>query len=242
MAISLNIATAANAEEKFWTDFFPAWDEKYPILKSTERKELEEEEVNYQAEINSVKKKTNTEEVAKRGRRKAAIQPHPATSKQKLKSWFSNAKTKQQSRKVEPFRAWLASIKAVKGAPRRIQLPWVLWQDASHEVYKKEADDEEEEGSLFNPFEKDSDEGEDGEGLTPAQLLHRKHCLTQTYFDELTEEEQEKVREKREEEYAARLAAHNRLMQGNAACTVEELLMSPRQHVLADAAHLSTGE
>jgi hypothetical protein len=153
-------------------------------------------------------------------------------SLQKLKSWFSNAKTKQQSRKVEPFRAWLASIKAVKGAPRRVQLPWLLWQDASHgealraryrEAYKKEADDEEEEGSLLDPFEKDGDEGEDGEGPTPAQLLHRKHRLAQTYFDELTEEEQERVREKREEEYAARLAAHNRLMQGNAACTAEEL-------------------
>jgi transketolase len=73
------IATAANAKENFWTDFFPAWDEKYPTLESTERKELEEEEESYQAEIDSMKK-TNVEEVAKRGRRKAAIQLHPATS------------------------------------------------------------------------------------------------------------------------------------------------------------------
>ncbi|KAJ7673498.1 hypothetical protein B0H14DRAFT_2656893 [Mycena olivaceomarginata] len=219
----LPVATKATSTV---TDFFPAWDEKYPTLESTERKELEEEEESYQAEIDSVKK-TNAEEVAKRGRRKAAIQPHPATSERlnELRARAADRGTKQQSRKVEPFRAWLASIKAVKGAPRRVQLPWVLWQDASHgealraryrEAYKKEADDEEEEGSLLDPFEKDGDEGEDGAGPTPAQLLSPK-------APPRPDEEQERVREKREEEYAARLAAHNRLMQGNAACTAEEL-------------------
>jgi transketolase len=79
--ITQYISTAANAKESFWTDFFQAWDEKYPTLESTERKELEEEEENYQAEIDRVKK-ANAEEVAKRGHRKAAIQPHPAPSEQ----------------------------------------------------------------------------------------------------------------------------------------------------------------
>ncbi|KAJ7815299.1 hypothetical protein B0H14DRAFT_2603499 [Mycena olivaceomarginata] len=156
--------------------------------------------------IDSVKK-TNAEEVAKRGRRKAAIQPHPATSER-----LNELRARAADRGVEPFRAWLASIKAVKGVPRRVQLPWVLWQDASHgealraryrEAYKKEADDEEKRGAFS---------------------IRLRRTATKTYFDELTEEEQERVREKREEEYAARLAAHNRLMQA-----------SPRQHVLADA-------
>jgi hypothetical protein len=149
-----------------------------------------------------------------------------------LKSWFSNAKTKQQSRKVEPFRAWLAGVKAIKGAPHRIQLPWVLWQDASHsevlraryrEAYKKEADDEEEEGSPLEAFEKEGDEGEDNDGPTCVQLLHRKFHLAHTYLGELSEEEQEKVRQTREEDYATRRAAHDRLIKGDTACTVEEL-------------------
>jgi transketolase len=73
------IATAPNQKEKFWTDFFPDWDEKYPTLNSTEEEELKDEEENYKAEIDTVKQ-ANTEEVAKRGRRKATVQPHPATS------------------------------------------------------------------------------------------------------------------------------------------------------------------
>jgi hypothetical protein len=83
--IAQYIATTANAKESLWTDLFPAWDEKYPTLKSTERKELEEEDVNYQAEIDRVKQ-ANTEELAKRGHRKAAVQPHPSEQLNKLRA------------------------------------------------------------------------------------------------------------------------------------------------------------
>ncbi|KAJ7319447.1 hypothetical protein DFH08DRAFT_819378 [Mycena albidolilacea] len=180
--ITQYISTAANAKKSFWTDFFLEWDEKYPTLESTEQKELEEEEENYQAEIDRVKT-ANTEEVAKQGHCKAAIQPHPVPSKQlselrahaadrgKLKSWSSNAKTKQQSRKVKPFRAWLA------GWCQRYQ---VLWQDAGHgeilriryrEMYKKEADDKKEDRSSLDAFEKDGGDSKDGDGL-----MRRRHA------------------------------------------------------------------
>jgi hypothetical protein len=152
---------------------------------------------------------------------------------QKLKSWFSYAKTKDKSRKVEPFRAWLTNISVVKGAPRRVQLPWVLWQDDQHgevlrtryrDVYKKDADEEEDNVEGMDAFEKEDDElaGEE-ESPTCAQLLHRKFHLAHTYFGELSEEEQQNVRDKRENDYAERREAYDRRLKGETDCTPEEL-------------------
>jgi hypothetical protein len=90
-------------------------------------------------------------------------------------------------------------------------------------MYKKEADDEEEDGSSLDVFEKDGGDGEDDDGPARAQLLHQKFRLAQTYLGELTEEEREKVRQKREEDYVARRAAYDRLTQGDVPCTAEEL-------------------
>jgi hypothetical protein len=44
---------------------------------------------------------------------------------QKLKSWFSNQKTKDKSRKVEPFRDWLGCLAQITGTPRYTRLPWL---------------------------------------------------------------------------------------------------------------------
>ncbi|KAJ7799451.1 hypothetical protein B0H14DRAFT_2617031 [Mycena olivaceomarginata] len=148
---------AAKKKNEFWATFWPIWDEAYPKLEGDELlKELVEEEAAFTAETARVQKKN-----------KAAL----TNTLQKLKRWFSNAKTKERSRKVEPFRAWLARLTSANGAPRRIQLPWVVWQHAKHgeelralyrETYKVEADEEEEEEGA-DLDENDEGEGEEGE-------------------------------------------------------------------------------
>ncbi|KAJ7304806.1 hypothetical protein DFH08DRAFT_976586 [Mycena albidolilacea] len=163
-SLPLYLSTAPNKKEVFWSKFFPEWDEKYPKLDSEElEEELKEEERLHKAETERVKA-ANQEEAKVRGRRKAVLQPYPATSawlnelraraadSTKLKGWFSNAKTKDKTRKVEPFRAWLAGLTALRGAPRHMQMPWMLWQHPAHgevlrsryrKTFGKDADDEE---------------------------------------------------------------------------------------------------
>ncbi|KAJ7709245.1 hypothetical protein B0H14DRAFT_2646398 [Mycena olivaceomarginata] len=176
---------AAKKKNEFWATFWPIWDEAYPKLEGDELlKELVEEEAAFTAETARVQKK-NKAAVKKKTRRTARLEKLPSTSArlnelrarsltntlQKLKRWFSNAKTKERSRKVEPFRAWLARLTSANGAPRRIQLPWVVWQHAKHgeelralyrETYKVEADEEEEEEGA-DLDENDEGEGEEGE-------------------------------------------------------------------------------
>lgn len=257
--------TPANNKEAFWSKFFPAWDTKYPALDSEElREELAQLQKAYDEDFAETKR-LNQLAVSTRGRRKAVLLPLPLMSDrlnelrarsadkavsairinsvlnqqvrpiQKLKSWFSYAKTKDKARKVEPFRAWLTGLKSIHGAPRRLQIAWIIWQHPAHgdsirlrykETYKKDADEdhEEEDAEGLDAFVKDGSEGqEDVDEPTRAGLLHRKHQLARTYFAELGEEEKAEVLERREAEFAERRAAYERLLKGEAASTAEEL-------------------
>ncbi|KAJ6480221.1 hypothetical protein C8R45DRAFT_933150 [Mycena sanguinolenta] len=204
--------------------------------------ELEDEEKSHRDEIKRTKE-LNKAESKKKGRRRAVRLPFPETSAQlnelrarsadraKLKSWFSNVKTKQKLRKLEPFAAWLARLKSLQGAPRRIQIPWVLWQDPTHgEVlreryqtqYHQDADSEEDEEGQLDGFEKE-DAADNEEEPSRAELLQRKFQLAQTYFKELNEEEQAKIQERRETDFAARHGAYERVLKGEVACSADEL-------------------
>ncbi|KAJ7821544.1 hypothetical protein B0H14DRAFT_2599166 [Mycena olivaceomarginata] len=92
----------------------------------------------------------------------------------KLKSWFSNAKTKDKTQKVEPFHSWLSHLTALHGPPRRLQMSWVLWQHPEHgealciryrKLYRKDADDgADNDRNDMDPFEKDSNGNSNGNG------------------------------------------------------------------------------
>jgi hypothetical protein len=154
---------------------------------------------------------------------------------QKLKNWFSNAKTKEKTRKVEPFRAWLSSLTALRGAPRHVRMPWVLWQHEKHgeilrvryrDLYGKNADDEEEDISSADAFEKEDEEeqaGNDDAAPTRAETLHRKMRFAQEYFTELAEEEQQELHVQREKNYQERRSAYEKALQGDTECSAEEL-------------------
>ncbi|KAJ7828210.1 hypothetical protein B0H14DRAFT_1219355 [Mycena olivaceomarginata] len=238
------LSIAPIKKEIFWSKFFPEWDTKYPKLDSEELKEeLEEEERLHKEETERVKV-ANQEEAKRRGRRKAVLQAYPATGARlnelraraadqtKLKGWFSNAKTKEKTRKIEPFRAWLASLTALRGAPRHMQMPWVLWKDPTHgEVLRaryrtefgKDADDEEDDVNELDGFEKE--DGDDVEEDTPtrAQTLNCKRRLALTYFDELGEEEQARMQAEREKDFTGRRDAYERTLNGETECSAEEL-------------------
>ncbi|KAJ7871249.1 hypothetical protein B0H14DRAFT_2570952 [Mycena olivaceomarginata] len=241
------LALAPHKKGSFWDTFFPAWDAKYPKLESDElREELEREEAAYKAECEELKA-ANENEVRKRGRRKAVLQDFPATSdrlnelracdaeQSKLKNWFSNAKTKEKTRKVEPFRAWLSSLTALRGAPRHVRMPWVLWQHEKHgeilrvryrDLYGKNTDDEEEDISSADAFEKEDEEeqaGNDDAAPTRAETLHRKLRFAQEYFTELAEEEQQELHVQREKNYQERRSAYEKALQGDTECSAEEL-------------------
>ncbi|KAJ7360891.1 hypothetical protein DFH08DRAFT_1031297 [Mycena albidolilacea] len=167
-----------------------------------------------------------------------------SADKAKLKSWFSYAKTKDNARKVEPFRAWLTGLKSIHGAPHRLQIAWIIWQHPAHgdsirlcykETYKKDVDKdhEEEDAEGLDAFVKDGSEGqEDMDEPTRTGLLHRKHQLTRAYFAELSEEEKAEVLQRREAEFAERHAAYERLLKGEAASSVGELA-NRRRHAEA---------
>jgi hypothetical protein len=161
----------------------------------------------------------------------------PEIAPQKLKSWFSNAKTKDKTRKVEPFRSWLSRLTALHGPPRRLQMSWVLWQHPEHgealriryrKLYSKDADDEaDDERNEVDPFEKDGDGDGDGDGDSddsrPGQLLHRKFRLAQAYFEKLTDEEKEQLRDQRERDFEERREAFRKSLKGETECSPDEL-------------------
>jgi hypothetical protein len=84
-----------------------------------------------------------------------------------LKSWYSNAKTKEKTRKVEPFRVWLAKLTALQGSPHHLYLPRVLWRHATHgdvlraryrEQCGQDADDEDQDVTTVDCLEETGDE------------------------------------------------------------------------------------
>jgi hypothetical protein len=98
-SLPLYLSTAPNKKEVFWSKFFPEWDEKYPKLDSEElEEELKEEERLHKAETERVKA-ANQEEAKVRGRRKAVLQPYPATS-----AWLNELRARAADSTVrEPF-------------------------------------------------------------------------------------------------------------------------------------------
>jgi hypothetical protein len=136
----------------------------------------------------------------------------------------------------------------------------VLWRHATHgdvlraryrEQYGQDADDEDQDVTTADGFEKETgdeeggekdgqeksrkeddeegdndDEEEAGEGeasAAQARLLKRKYRLARNYFDELDEEEQNEVQKIREADYQERRAAHDRMLRGEQPCNAEEL-------------------
>ncbi|KAJ7811820.1 hypothetical protein B0H14DRAFT_3479436 [Mycena olivaceomarginata] len=254
------LAVEKHKKDIFWTKFNPVWDEVFPRLAegSDELQELEDLEESYKEEKEEVKA-ANERERKTKGRRKGMFRPHPQTSERlnqlraqaadevKLKSWFSNAKTKDKTRKVEPFRSWLSRLTALYGPPRRLQMSWVLWQHPEHgealriryqKLYSKDADDEADaERNDVDLFEKDSDGDGDGDGeggsdgdgdgdgddSRPGQLLHRKFRLAQAYFEKLTDEEKEQLRDQRERDFEERREAFRKSLKGEMECSPDEL-------------------
>ncbi|KAJ7302480.1 hypothetical protein DFH08DRAFT_826653 [Mycena albidolilacea] len=221
-SLPLYLSTAPNKKEVFWSKFFPEWDEKYPKLDSEElEEELKEEERLHKAETERVKA-ANQEEA----------KPYPVTSawlnelraraadSTKLKGWFSNAKTKDKTRKVEPFRAWLAGLTALRGAPRHMQMPWMLWQAPGP---RRDADDEEDDVDGLDGFEKEDGDDVDEDTPARAQTLHRKRRLAVAYFEELDEEEQAHMQAEREKDFVDRRNAYERALKGETECSTEEL-------------------
>lgn len=146
---------------------------------------------------------------------------------QKLKSWFSNQKTKDKGRKIEPFRAWLGRLANLSGPPRHTRLPWVAWQHPQHgdalrtlyrQKYHVNADKEEGEGEK----EEGDDDGED-EGGTTAGALNRKYAFAKEYLETLSKEEREELVELRDKDFEERQAAHQRMVKGEGSRSNEEL-------------------
>ncbi|KAF8151167.1 hypothetical protein K438DRAFT_1988316 [Mycena galopus ATCC 62051] len=210
------LAKAQNKKAEFWADFMPVWDESYPALDDDERQELEEEEESYKTEFDDVKARNEREERNK-GCRNTVLQPLPlpgphlqelrarGAGQAKLKCWFSNAKTKENTHKVELFCAWLSSLTALHGAPRHIKLVWILWRDTKHgealrllyrQKYKQDPD-EEEQADGVDGFEKDDEDEGEGEGEGEGgdkegegkggrtKLMIAKYKLALSYFNGL---------------------------------------------------------
>ncbi|KAJ7336989.1 hypothetical protein DFH08DRAFT_813283 [Mycena albidolilacea] len=225
------LSIAPTKKETFWSKFFPEWDTKYPKLDSEElREELEEEERLHKAESEYMKA-ANQEEAKRHSCHKAILEAYPAMSK--LKGWFSNAKTKEKPRKIEPFRTWLASLTALRGSPRHIQMPWMSWQHPTHgEVLRahywaefgKDADNKEEDViDRLNGFEKEDSGATDEDTPHQAQTLYRKQRLALMYFDELGEEEQAHMQAEREKDFVVHRNTYKKTLKGKTECSEEEL-------------------
>ncbi|KAF8215256.1 hypothetical protein K438DRAFT_1749321 [Mycena galopus ATCC 62051] len=225
----------------------PIWDESYPALNDDEREELDNTKESYKTEIEDIKA-CNEHEVKSNGHRNAVLTPVPLPGPhlqelrtrgagqkaihkqaQKLKHWFSNAKTKDNNRKLEPFRMWLCSLATLHGAPQRIKLVGMLWCHEKHgeslcllyrQKYKKDADtDDNADGA--DGFEnkkgeenEDLDEGEDEGVAAQTKLMSVKYKITLPYFKGLTKEEQ------READYLQHRHARIELI---SQCTLETL-------------------
>jgi hypothetical protein len=159
---------------------------------------------------------------------------------QKVKRWFSYAKTKDKNRKTEPFRAWLGRLATVHHKPRRLHLPWLLWQhekqgQALRALYRQKYNaDTDEEGVDEDGDGEDGEDGEDGGDEQDddekqvgakgrSEMLNRRYALGKAFFDGLTQEEQEEMQELRENQFKERLAAFERAAQGDATSTPDEL-------------------
>lgn len=112
-------------------------------------------------------------------------------------------------------------------------MSWVLWQDATHgealraryrKMYDKDADEDDEDMDGVDPFEaENSNDGDGDEEPTRAQLLHRKFRLAVAYLGELSEEEQARLRNKRETDFVNRRRTYEKALVGETECTAEEL-------------------
>ncbi|KAJ7704709.1 hypothetical protein B0H14DRAFT_3526579 [Mycena olivaceomarginata] len=253
--VPLYLSTALTKKQDFWTQFNPVWAEAFEQLDEDEKGELEDLRISYKDEKETVQRE-NEEARRKHRRRKAVLQSLPTPSARlnelrargaddvKIKSWFSNQKTKDKTRKVEPFRAWLSKITSLQGSPRRLQIGWVLWRDpkygevlrARYQKYKKEADEEEDEDADgVDPFEKEGSEDQASEDQTDASrgvLLQCKLRLALAYFKELSGDEKTGLAEAREEDFEARRKAYESALKDEAECSVAEL-DERRRHVEA---------
>ncbi|KAJ7321809.1 hypothetical protein DFH08DRAFT_969696 [Mycena albidolilacea] len=219
--LPLYLATPSQKKDtNFWRIFNPEWDELYPSLDSTDQEELDSEEKAYGEEKETVREQ-NTRERKKRGRKAKFVRLPLLGARlcelcvhsilQKLRSWYSNAKTKDNARKVEPFRAWLAKLTAVQGSPRRIHLPWMLWRHVTdgnvlraryRERYGQDADDKEQDMSAVDEFEK-SMVGEDsgqGEGQQSNDRDGEKEGQEKDDAREKEKEDEDGEEEKEDEE------------------------------------------
>ncbi|KAJ7851595.1 hypothetical protein B0H14DRAFT_3451173 [Mycena olivaceomarginata] len=253
--VPLYLSTALTKKQDFWTQFNPVWAEAFEQLDEDEKGELEDLRISYKDEKETVQRE-NKEARRKHRRRKAVLQSLPTPSARlnelrargaddvKIKSWFSNQKTKDKTRKVEPFRAWLSKITSLQGSPRRLQIGWVMWRDpkygevlrARYQKYKKEADEEEDEDAdRVDPFEKEGSEDQASEDQTDASrgvLLQCKLRLALAYFKELSGDEKTGLAEAREEDFEARRKAYESTLKDEAECSVAEL-DERRRHVEA---------
>ncbi|KAJ7776666.1 hypothetical protein B0H14DRAFT_3508248 [Mycena olivaceomarginata] len=184
-SLPLYLSIAPNKKEGVLVKILSGMGREVPETRLRElMEELKEEESLHKEETECVKA-ANQEETKARGRHKAVLQAYPATSVRferaasprcRFNSWFSNAKTKDKTRKVEPFRAWLVGLNALRGAPRHMQMPWMLWQHPTHgevlrsryrKAFGKDADDEEDDADELDGFEKE--DGNDVDEDTPAR-------------------------------------------------------------------------
>ncbi|KAJ7680080.1 hypothetical protein B0H14DRAFT_3535953 [Mycena olivaceomarginata] len=199
---------------KFWVIFFPAWDTAYPALNDDdELQELQDEEEVFKEETDHVKAE-NALAIQKTSCRKAKLQPLPSTSPRlnelrarnsdhgKLKTWFSNQKTKDKGRKIEPFRVWLGHLANLSGPPHHTRLLWVAWQHPQHgdalrtlyrQKYHVDADEEDGEGEK-ELEEEDEGEDEDERDTATAGALNRKYTFAKEYLATLSMEEREELR------------------------------------------------
>ncbi|KAF8195154.1 hypothetical protein K438DRAFT_1968484 [Mycena galopus ATCC 62051] len=237
------LALSAHKKKDFWMDFDTAWNTAYPKITPEEMGELEEEEANLADAITNTRA-LNEQALKGKSRRKAVILliPIPGARLCELRARAADkTKTKDKTRKVEPFRAWLNAILSAHGPPRRIKMGWALWRDPAHgealqvlyrEKFAKNTNDDNGDREGMDGFEKeDSREEEDEEApVGRAKSLHNKYRLAMEYFKQLNDDEQAKILQEREEDYVLRRAAHQRTKDGVAPCTTEEL-SEPRHHV-----------
>ncbi|KAJ7838059.1 hypothetical protein B0H14DRAFT_2588793 [Mycena olivaceomarginata] len=91
----------------------------------------------------------------------------------KLKSWFSNQKTKDKGRKVEPF--------------------WLYQQKYNVNTDEEEQESEKEDGA-GEKEEGDDNEG-DGKGGSSISALNHKYTLAKQYLNKLSEKDREELEE-----------------------------------------------
>lgn len=116
-----------------------------------------------------------------------------------------------------------------------MKLPWLLWQDLTHgpilraryhTTYRKDADDELGAGDVCGFEQGDGEQhDDDDEDYTPTtvQSMNNKYELALAYYEELDEEEQKKIQERRENDWKERREAYQKSLRGETACNGAEL-------------------